>query len=83
MRFFNSREPTGKEALALLSAREADNLAERVLRCPVCGYKIGVAYSDSAGHIRTKCQKCKHIWVLNLAYFRRQRRRYQKDNCKN
>lgn len=82
MRFFKSHESKEKETLAFLSEREADNLAERVLRCPVCGFKIGAAYSDSTGHIRTKCQKCKHVWVLNLAYFRRQRRRYQKGNCK-
>lgn len=75
MRTLESLKSREKASMALLSEREADSLAERVLRCPVCGYKIGAAYSDSAGHIRTKCQKCKHIWVLNLAYFRRQRRR--------
>ena len=62
--------------------KKRKDLAERALRCPVCGFKIGVAYSDSTGHIRTKCQKCKHIWVLNLAYFRRQRPRYQKGDYK-
>lgn len=80
MRMATTIDLKKRKALADRSQKEADNLAERVLRCPVCGFKIGVAYSDSTGHIRTKCQKCKHIWVLNLAYFRRQRRRYQKDN---
>lgn len=80
MRMATTIDLKKRKALADRSQKEADNLAERVLRCPVCGFKIGVAYSDSTGHIRTKCQKCKHVWVLNLAYFRRQRRRYQKDN---
>ena len=82
MRMATTFDLKKRKALADRSQREADNLAERALRCPVCGYKIGVAYSDSTGHIRTKCQKCKHIWVLNLAYFRRQRPRYQKGDYK-
>lgn len=57
------------------SRREAERLIERDLQCPNCGYKIGVAFSDSTGHIKVKCQKCKTVSVLNLAYFRRQRRR--------
>ncbi len=55
-----------RKALADRSQREADNLAERALRCPVCGFKIGVAYSDSTGHIRTKCQKCKDIRKVTI-----------------
>lgn len=56
---------------ASLSAREATHLLERPLYCPECGFKIGAAYSDCAGHVRTKCQKCKTVSILNLAYFRR------------
>lgn len=60
---------------AALSELETAHLAERVLRCPNCGFRIGMAFSDSAGHIRSKCQRCKTVSVLNLAYFRRQRQR--------
>jgi phage FluMu protein Com len=56
---------------AVLSHREAASLVERDLRCPECGFKVGMAYSDSSGHIKSKCQKCKSVSVLNLAYFRR------------
>lgn len=60
---------------AELSRREAESFVERVLRCPACGYMVGVAYSDSSGHLKLKCQKCKCVSVLNFAYFRRQKRR--------
>lgn len=65
-----------RRALAERSQKEAEQLTERSLYCPCCGYKVGIVYSDSAGHIKAKCQKCKAISVLNLAYFRRQRRRW-------
>ena len=58
---------------AICSAQEAKCLQDRALHCPECGYVVGVVYSDSTGHIRVKCQKCKAVSILNLAYFRRQR----------
>ena len=60
---------------AALSELESTHLTERTLYCPQCGYLIGMAFSDSTGHIRAKCQRCKTVSVLNLAYFRRQRQR--------
>ena len=54
---------------AVLSELESAHLTERTLYCPQCGYRIGMAFSDSTGHIRTKCQRCKTV------YFRRQRNR--------
>lgn len=67
---------------AALSELESEHLTERTLHCPQCGYRIGMAFSDSAGHIRTKCQRCKTVSVLNLAYFRRQRQRsHRAKNC--
>ena len=63
---------------AALSRKEAEDFIERSLHCPNCGYMIGMAYSDATGHVKTKCQKCKTISVLNLAYFRRQKQRYRK-----
>ena len=58
---------------AALSELESVHLEDQVLFCPHCGFRIGMAFSDSAGHIRSKCQRCKTVSVLNLAYFRRQR----------
>ena len=42
---------------AELSRKEAEEFIERELKCPVCGYIVGVAYSDSKGHLKIKCQK--------------------------
>ena len=55
----------------LLSRMEAEDLQERDLLCPVCGFRIQTLYSDVSGHLRVKCPKCKGIHILNLAYFRR------------
>lgn len=58
---------------AELSQMEAKEFAERQLKCPQCGFPLGFAFSDCAGHLKLKCRKCKSISVLNFAYFRRQR----------
>lgn len=58
----------------LLSRVEAEDLQERDLLCPVCGFRIQTLYSDVSGHLRVKCPKCKGIHILNLAYFRRVKR---------
>lgn len=58
----------------LLSRVEAEELNERDILCPVCGFKIQRVFSDATGHLRVKCRKCKNVHVLNLAYFRRTRR---------
>ena len=64
---------------AELSRKEAEEFIERELKCPVCGYIVGVAYSDSKGHLKIKCQKCKTISVINFAYFcrRKNKQRYR------
>ena len=66
---------------AELSRKEAEEFIERELKCPVCGYIVGVAYSDSKGHLKIKCQKCKTISVINFAYFyrRKYKQRYRKS----
>ena len=56
-----------------LSSEECAELTEREIRCPYCHYRIGKVFSDSTGHLRVKCQKCKAESILNLAYFRRQK----------
>ena len=58
----------------LLSRIEVENMEKRILRCPICGFRIEGVYSDRAGHAEIKCRKCKFEGPLNLAYFRRQRR---------
>lgn len=58
----------------LLSRMEAEDLQERDLLCPVCGFRIQTLYSDASGHLCVKCPKCKGIHILNLAYFRRVKR---------
>ncbi len=58
----------------LLSRVEAEELNERDILCPVCGFRIQRVFSDATGHLRVKCRKCKNVHVLNLAYFRRFRR---------
>ena len=55
------------------SAKSSTNLTLRDVRCPRCGYLIIKVYSDTIGHIRPKCPKCKAVDTLDLAYFRRQR----------
>lgn len=55
----------------LLSRVEVDTLRERDLLCPECKFRIQTIYSDATGHLRVKCPKCKGIYVLNLAYFRK------------
>ena len=50
---------------------ESDSLKERDLLCPECGFRIQTIYSDATGHLRIKCPKCKGVFILNLAYFRR------------
>lgn len=76
MRMATTTDLQKRKALADRSQRESERLTERVLYCPCCGYRVGIVFSDSAGHIKAKCQKCKAVSVLNLAYFRRQHRRW-------
>ena len=54
---------------------EAVELKERKLACPVCKSKLGSIYSDGCGHVNVKCQKCGFASPMNLAYFRRKRKK--------
>ena len=58
----------------LLSRVEAESLKERDILCPTCGFRIQRVFSDATGHLSVKCQKCKNVHILNLAYFRKVRR---------
>lgn len=66
----------------LLSRLESETLKERDILCPTCGYKIQRVFSDATGHLSVKCQKCKNIHILNLAYFRRVRRKNSRQRAR-
>ena len=55
----------------LLSRMEAETLKERDILCPTCGFRIQRVFSDATGHLGVRCQKCKNVHILNLAYFRK------------
>lgn len=59
-------------AKILWSQEEAEELPERELKCPICGFPVAKVFSHS-GYVDVKCRKCKFAGVLNLAYFRRQK----------
>lgn len=58
----------------LRSRMEAESLSMRDIHCPICGYRIQRVYSDAAGHMSVKCQKCKTVNIINLAYFRKMKK---------
>lgn len=57
-----------------ISLSEVEDLDERPLLCPYCGFRIENVFSDATGHFRIKCQKCKGVSVVNIAYFRKRRK---------
>lgn len=61
------------------SYRESVGLTERTLNCPHCGCYIMTLYEDAAGHMKSKCRKCKNEVVFNLGYFRRLRGMKRRD----
>ena len=71
MEIQSRRDPQTTYRLLAQSRIESDSLKERDLLCPHCGFRIQTVYSDATGHLRIKCPKCKRIFILNLAYFRR------------
>lgn len=68
-------DPPSPEVLRLLelSRREVEGMEKRILKCPVCGFRIDGVYADGIGHRDIKCQKCKLEVTINLAYFRSHR----------
>ena len=57
------------------SREEVKQLNGRELKCPVCGFRIEGIYGITSGILQVKCRKCKLEEPLNLAYFRRMKRR--------
>ena len=58
------------------SEKECEALTKREVRCPYCGFLMDYVYSDVSGHRQVKCRKCKRATIMNMAYFRRVRRKY-------
>lgn len=74
---YDNRYSPSPEVLRLLelSRLEVEGMSRKELRCPICGFRIQGMYEDRAGHVEVKCPKCKFVGPLNLAYFRRQKRK--------
>lgn len=56
-----------------LCEKEALDLTLREVRCPKCNFVIDKVFSDVSGHFLSKCPKCKAQYIMNFAYFRRQK----------
>ena len=46
---------------AAASEREAEDLVSRSLRCPNCGYVVGVVFSDATGHIEQNAKSARRF----------------------
>ena len=57
------------------SREEVKKLKSRTLRCPVCEFRLEEIYELTSGYVQVKCRKCKLEEPLNLAYFRRIKKR--------
>ena len=60
----------------LSSKEEAEEMALRDLKCPICHFRLAGVYGHT-GYIKVKCNKCKFEGPLNLAYFHT-RKNYRK-----
>lgn len=57
------------------SKQECEFLTKREVRCPHCGFLVDYVFSDVSGHREIKCRKCKRSTIMNMAYFRRVKRK--------
>lgn len=64
-RYF-SEETREKEAA---SKQESESMTDRAVRCPHCMVPLFFAYSDTAGHFRVKCTRCRQISWIDLGRF--------------
>lgn len=55
------------------SRREAERLNQRIVKCPVCGFRMTTVTDNTSGITHLKCQKCRLQGPLNLSYFRTNR----------
>ncbi len=73
---FRQKAELSSDILAKLlkSQQETEYLAIRNTHCHFCGYLVEKVFSDISGHKQIYCKKCKQEYVINLGYFRRQKR---------
>ena len=55
------------------SFRDAQELEQHTIRCPICGFLKAYVLGEKKGIVRVKCRKCSFDGPMNLAYFRRRR----------
>ena len=56
-----------------LCKKETAGLSVREIKCPKCNFVIDRVFSDVSGHFISKCPKCKSQYIMNCAYFRKQK----------
>lgn len=59
----------------LLSKAEADSCRTRIVRCPICGFKVAKIPVTQQEVFFVRCRKCKFEGALSPAYFRRKKHR--------
>ena len=52
---------------------KAGGITPREVRSPPCNFVIDKMFFHAKGHFLSKCPKCKAQYVMNFAYFRRQK----------
>ena len=72
-RYEGGAGPPGPQRESDLCEEEAADLTLREIRCPRCNFVIDKVFSDATGHFLSKCPKCKAQYIMNFAYFRRQK----------
>ena len=64
-------------AMEELLNRSRDSVGDKELRnvkCPRCGFKLMQVYGHADIPVEIRCGKCKYTDIINLAFFRTQRR---------
>lgn len=74
---FRQKAELSPDILAKLikSKQETEYLVMRNICCPFCGFLVEKVFSDISGHKQIYCKKCKQEYIINLGYFRRQKRK--------
>ena len=65
--------PPDKPKKLVFLEEESAVLKQSVSGCARCNFVIDKVFSDAKGHFLSKCPKCKAQYVMNFAYFRRQK----------
>ena len=61
-----SKSASYKLELMNKASKRTKDMAQRDVRCNVCGHKLLVAYEDyDTGHIKSYCNKCHEYRIIN------------------